>query len=70
MAEYTREEALTFIEAARVSLEGRVGFKWYAEKLADLGSYVEALADENERLNCFVDSIDARAAYESFRVKG
>lgn len=70
MAEYTREDALTFIEAARVSLAGRVGFKWYAEKLADLSAYVEALAGENERLNAFIDSVGAREKYETYDQRG
>jgi hypothetical protein len=48
--EFTKGEALAFIDAMRRTMEGKTGFKWYAEKLSDLSAYVEALADENERL--------------------
>ena len=49
-AEFTKGEALAFIDAMRRTIEGKTGFKWYAEKLSDLSAYVQALADENERL--------------------
>jgi len=50
MSGYTKDEALAFIEALRLVIRGKVGFKHLAEKLSDLAAYVESIADENERL--------------------
>jgi len=50
MADYTRDDALAFIEAMRLTVEGKVGFKWMSEKLSDLSLYVQRIAEENERL--------------------
>jgi len=69
MSEYTLDEALTFLTAMRLTLEGKVGFKWMVEKLSLLASYVESIADENERLNAYLDSSNTRADYESYRAK-
>ncbi len=66
MSEYTKDEALAFIEAMRVSLTGKVGFKWLVEKLSDLAAYIESIASENERLNAYLDWANARDDYESF----
>jgi hypothetical protein len=48
--EFTKGEALAFLDALRRTMEGKTGFNWYVEKLSDLSAYIEALADENERL--------------------
>lgn len=66
MAEYTKDEALAFIDAARTGLSGKVGFKWYVERLSALYAYIGSLADENERLNAYIDHADAREDYEAF----
>lgn len=50
MSGYTKDEALAFIEALRLVVRGKVGFKHLTDKLSDLAAYVEAIADENERL--------------------
>jgi len=63
---YTKDEALAFIEAMRLTIAGKVGFKWMTEKLALLSVYVESLAAENERLNAYLDGAGIRAEYESF----
>lgn len=65
MAEYTKEEALAFIDAMRRTLTGKTGFKWLVERLSGLAAYVESISAENERLNAYLDSLDARAGYES-----
>jgi len=67
MPKYTRDEAMAFIEAMRITLEGKVGFRWLVDKLADLRDYVETLAEENESLKAFLDGTGAREAYESSR---
>jgi hypothetical protein len=51
MLEYTRDDALTFVEAMRLMLNGKVGFKRTAE---------------NERLNAYLDSAGMRAEYEAY----
>jgi hypothetical protein len=66
MAEYTKDEALTFIEAMRLTLSGKVGFKWLTEKLSDLAAYIESITAENERLNAYVDSVGSKADYEAY----
>ncbi|MHB1342053.1 MAG: hypothetical protein ACYC77_09580 [Coriobacteriia bacterium] len=63
----TKEEAVTFIQAMRLTLEGKVGFKWMIEKLASLSAYIATVSAENERLNAFIDSTNARGDYEAFR---
>jgi hypothetical protein len=42
--EYTKAEALAFIEAMRLAVSGRVGFKWMVEKVSSLASYIESMA--------------------------
>jgi len=66
MSEYTKDEALAFIEAIRLTLGDRVGFHWLADKLSGLAAYVAATAAENEALNAYVDQAGTRADYESF----
>jgi hypothetical protein len=68
MSEYTKDEALAFVEAMRLTLTGKVGFKWLVEKMSDLAGYIESVSAENERLNAYVDSVGARDGYESHRV--
>lgn len=69
MAEYTKDEALAFIEAMRLTLDGKVGFRWLVAKLSDLAAYVESIADENELLNAFLDRTGVRSEYESYRAR-
>ena len=64
MGEYTKDEALAFIESLRLTVAGRVGFRWLGEKLSSLAAYVESVTAENERLNAYVDRIGARDDYE------
>lgn len=66
MAEYSKDEALAFLEATRRLLGERVGFKWLVEKLKGLSDYIESLASENERLNEYLDRTHSRAEYESY----
>ncbi|MRS12854.1 MAG: hypothetical protein EG823_07255 [Actinobacteria bacterium] len=67
MAEYTKDEAIAFVDAMRLALEGKVGFKWMTEKLSTLSGYIRTLAEENESLDAYVDSAGLRDGYESFR---
>jgi hypothetical protein len=66
MAEYTKDEALAFIEAIRLGLSGKVGFKWLVERLSLLSAYIESVAEENERLQAFLDWSGSRDGYESY----
>ena len=65
----TKDEALAFIGAMRLTIEGRVGFKWMVERLSDLAAYVETLAAENDRLHAYLDNTDARGDYEAYRAE-
>lgn len=65
-SEFTTGEALAFIDAIRGNLEGRVGFKWFVERLSLLSGYVESTAAENEQLNAYLDWADARDDYEAY----
>jgi len=67
MSEYSKDEALAFINAIRATLSGKVGFKWMVEKLSDLAAYIESVAEENERLNAYLDWAKAREDYETYR---
>ena len=66
MSEYTRDEALTFIEAMRLTLAGKVGFKWLVEKLSDLSGYIESLSAENDRINAYLDEAGTRTDYDAY----
>lgn len=70
MEEYTRDEAMAFIEAMRLTIAGKVGFSWMVAKLAALSAFIETLADENERMNAFLDDTGARADYDAFVARG
>jgi uncharacterized protein (DUF58 family) len=50
MALETKEEVVLFLEANRKMFVGKVGFKHFAEQLSDVITFIELLADENERL--------------------
>jgi hypothetical protein len=67
MSEYTRDEALAFVDAIRLAIRGKVGFKWLEVKLSDLSAYIDSVAGENERLNAYIDRVGARADYEEWR---
>jgi hypothetical protein len=64
--EYSKDEALAFVEAIRLNLSGKVGFKWFVDRLSGLASYIETIADENERLNSYLDHAGARSDYERY----
>lgn len=68
MAEYSKDEALAFIEAMRLTIKGKVGFKWMVAKLSDLSGYIESVAGDNARLYSYLDHANARADYESYAV--
>lgn len=64
--QYTKDEAVAFIQAMRLAVTGKVGFKWMVDKLAQLSAYIEATADENRRLNDYLDQANARSDYEAY----
>ena len=66
MSEYTKAEALAFIDATRLTIEGKTGFRWMAEKLGDLSAFIESMAAENERMSAYLDHAGARADFEAF----
>ncbi len=66
MTTYTRDEALAFIDAAKLNVEGRTGFTWYAERLEALRAYLESLADDHARLLAFLDARGLRDEYNAF----
>jgi len=66
MSEYTKDEALAFIDAIRLTLDGKVGFKWLVERLSGLAAYVESITAENERMNAYLDWANSRDDYESY----
>lgn len=65
MSPYDREEALAFVDAMRLAIEGKVGFSWHAERLGALRDYIEELSAENETLNEFLDRSHMREQYEA-----
>ena len=66
MSAFTKTEALAFIESMRLTISGRTGFRWMVERLSALADYLESIADENDRLNGYLDWADARSDYESY----
>ena len=67
VAEYSKSEALAFVDAIRSMLAGKPGFKWLVDRLSDLTAYIETTAAENEQLNGFVDSAGVRDEFERYR---
>lgn len=67
MSEYTKDDALAFIESLRLLLGNRTGFRWLGEKLSHLAAYVEFAGAENERLNAYLDAASLRDDYEAYR---
>ena len=67
MSEYTKDEALAFINAIRLGIDRKVGFKHLVEKLSNLASYIESITAENERLNAYINRANARDDYDSYR---
>lgn len=66
MSEFTRDEARAFLNAMRLTLHGKVGFKWLVERLSGLEGYIDQTAAENEQLNAFIEWSGARADYEAY----
>ncbi|MDZ4064510.1 MAG: hypothetical protein U1E22_07580 [Coriobacteriia bacterium] len=66
MSEFTNDEALAFIHAMRLTLDGKTGFKWLVERLSGLAAYIESITVEKERLNAYLDWANARDDYESY----
>lgn len=66
MPEYTKDEALAFVSAIRLTLGNKVGFQWLVERLSDLAAYIESLSAENERLTAYLDRAGTRSDYESY----
>jgi hypothetical protein len=66
MSEYTNDEALAFIEAIRLTLADKVGFKWLVERLSGLAAFIETVTAENTRLNAYIDHLNTREDYESY----
>lgn len=69
MPEYTKQDALTFIETLRLTVANRVGFKWLTGKLVELNEFIESTVAENERLQAYIDRTGSRDEYEAFRTK-
>lgn len=68
MPDFTRDEAVAFIESMRLTLVNRVGFRWMVERLSGLAAFIESIADENERLNAYLDWANARGDFEAHSV--
>ena len=66
MEEFTKDEALAFLEAMRRQLQGKVGFTWIVGKLSGLGAYIGSLADDNARMSAYLDSAGQRGSFESY----
>lgn len=67
MAAYAKEEALAFVDAIRLTIQGKTGFKWMAEKLTDLSSFIDSMGAENQALNAYVDEAGLRDEFEAYR---
>jgi len=67
MAAYTKDEALAFVDAIRLTIQGKTGFRWMAEKLSDLSAFIDSMGAENQTLNAYIDEAGLRAEFESFR---
>lgn len=67
MAEYTKAEAMAFIDALRLTVANRTGFQWFVGRLAELSTYIDSITAENEQLNEYIDWAGDREAYDSYR---
>lgn len=66
MSDLTKDEALTFVEAIRLTLNGKVGFRWLVLRLTSLSDYIESVTTENEQLKAFLDATGAGEDFESY----
>jgi hypothetical protein len=66
MPELNKQEALAFVEAMRLAITGKVGFRWLSDRMESLRSYIETTADENALLNNYIDHAGVRADFEAF----
>lgn len=67
MADYTKDDALAFVGAIRLSLEGKVGFKWLVERLSDLSTYIESITAENDQRTAYIEGAGLSDEYEAYR---
>ena len=54
MALKTKDEVLAFLEANRQMFAKKTGFRHMTEQLLDVITFIETLAEENERLRSLV----------------
>lgn len=66
MPEFTKDEALAFIASMGVAIGNRVGFRWLAERLSGLASYVETVSDENERMKAYLEESGMIGDYRAY----
>jgi hypothetical protein len=64
--QFTKDEAVAFIESMRLTLVNRVGFRWMVERLSSLTAFVESVSEENERLQAYIRSTGTQAEFETF----
>ncbi len=67
VTEFNRQEARTFIDAMRVTLAGKTGFRWFVERLSGLIDYVDSLAEENEQIREFLGQRGELEEFAAFR---
>ena len=66
MSAFTRDEALAFVQALRLHIDGKPGFTWFSQRLVALIEYMEGNAAEVERFNAYLDWADCRDDYEAY----
>lgn len=66
MPALTKDEALAFVEALRLQIDGKTGFGWFAERLSSLTEYMEKSAAKEARFNAYLDWADCRDDYEGY----
>jgi hypothetical protein len=69
MVQHTPDDAVAFIEAMRLTLEGKVGFRWMADKLADLAQYVDSMQAENGQLKAYLAETGMIGDYEAYAAR-
>ncbi len=70
MPAFARDEALAFVEAIRLNLVGKTGYRWFVERLVSLSEYIESIAAENARLHAYLEESGSRDDYDDYCESG
>lgn len=66
MADFTKDDAVAFVDSLRLTVANRTGFQWMTARLMALAVYLESIASENASMSAYLDSTHTREDYETW----